>query len=146
MSIDVFVPAVIARLQNAGLQADAWGQVPSGAGWQGPPGQSEFVPYAQVTRLGSADQMSATVNDRFDDFRVDLFIRYFAGVAQDADQLAADARAVLLGRQVTVDGFSTLRLWVYNSQTTTRQVNTEQPVFEAGDFMRWWAAPEADDD
>lgn len=141
MSIDLFVTQAVTLLQAAGLTAALWDEVPDGAGWQGAPGQSAYQPYVLVTRLGSADQLSATLDDPFDDFRPDLFCRYFAGTLDQAEQTAAEARAVMLGRPSAPAGFQTVRCWVYNSQTTTRSQTTETAIFEAGDFFRWWVAP-----
>lgn len=142
MTIDLFVTQAVSLLDGAGLVASPWGdEAPAGAGWQGAPGQSAYVPYVLVTRLGSADQLGFSFADVFDDFRPDLFCRYFAGTNVQADETAAAARTVLLGRPQAPAGFGTVRCWVYNSQTTTRSQNTETAIFEAGDFYRWWVAP-----
>lgn len=141
MSIDLFVTEAIGLIDTADIKVGVWGTVPDGAGWSGAPNQSAYVPYAQVTRLGSGDQLSATLEDRFDDFRADLYVRYFAGSQLQAEQTAAAVRAVLLGFPQAPSGFQTVRCRVYNSQTTTRSQDTEAPLFEAGDFFRWWCAP-----
>ena len=141
MTIDLFAQKAIGLLDAADIEVGPWGTVPSGAGWQAAPGQSAYVPYVQVTRLGSADQLSATLDDRFDDFRVDLFCRYFAGTQLQAEETSAAVRGVLLGFPQAPDGFKTVRCRVYNSQTTTRSQHTEVSIFEAGDFFRWWCAP-----
>jgi hypothetical protein len=141
VSIDLFVTRAVELLQDAGLTAAAWDVVPDVAGWSGAPGQSSYQPYVLVTRLGSADQLGFSFEDRFNDFRPDLFCRYFGASVQQADQTAAAVRAVMLGRPDAPAGFKTVRCWVYNSQTTTRSQNTEVSIFEAGDFYRWWCAP-----
>jgi len=141
VTIDLFVPKAVELLAAAGLTVAPWDNVPDAAGWQGAPGQSAYTPYVLVTRLGSADQLGFSFEDRFDDFRPDLFCRYFGASIAQADATAAAARAVLLGRPEAPEGFRTVRCWVYNSQTTTRSQNTEVSIFEAGDFYRWWCAP-----
>lgn len=142
MTLDALMAAYQQRLSGAGVLCGR-GTVPVGGGWQGAPGQSEFVPYAVLWRIGSIDQRSSTIADGFETWRPLLFVRCFGADPAQADQTLQQVRDVTLGADIDVSGLRTVRVWLENSQTTTKNEDTEVPVYEAGDFYRWWLTPEA---
>lgn len=138
--IDDLMVAWQTHIVDAGVLCGR-GVVPDGGGWQGPPGQSEFVPYAVLWRIGSSDQQSVTVADRFDWLQPLLFVRTFGADAAQADQTLQTVRTATLGADIPLFGWKTVRVWLENSQTTTKSETTEVPLYEAGDFYRWWLTP-----
>lgn len=138
--IDELMVAWQTHIEDAGVLCGR-GDIPDGAGWQGAPGQSAFVPYAVVWRIGSADQRSATIADGFDWIQPLLFVRTFGASAQQADQTMSTVRQATLGADIGLFGYETVRIWLENSQTTTKTEETEVPLYEAGDFYRWWLTP-----
>jgi hypothetical protein len=114
------------------------GKQPPATGWQGPPGQSPFVSYSIVWRIGSLDLRSSTIEDRFDEERPTIFIRSFGATRLQAEQQDDAVRNRMLHTTVTVPGRVVQRTWLENSQTTTVTDRTEVGLFEAGSFFRIW--------
>jgi hypothetical protein len=139
---DLHVTAVMDHLTDVGILVGR-GVQPAGGGWSAAPGQSPFVAYSILWRIGSLDVRSATLADRFEDHQPLLFIRSFGAFPQQADQQNDTVRARMLHHPITVPGHAVLRVWLENSQTTTATENTEVSLFEAGDFYRIRTSPSA---
>jgi hypothetical protein len=137
------VQAVVDHLQAAGVIVGR-GDKPAGGGWADVPGQSAFQTYAIVWRIGSLDVRSTTLTDQFDDEQPLMFVRTFGGTAAEADTLLDTVRTRMLTVPLTVPGRLLQRVWLENSQTTTRTDNTEVGLYEAGDFYRIRTSPDPD--
>jgi hypothetical protein len=132
---DLHVTAVMDHLTGGGL-AVGRGVQPAGTGWTGAPGQTAFVAYSILWRIGSLDVRSTTLADQFDDEMPLLFVRSFGAFPQQADQQNDAVRERMLRVPIVVPGRIVQRVWLENSQTTTATENTEVSLFEAGDFYR----------
>ena len=140
---DLHVTAVMNHLTGGGL-AVGRGDKPADTGWTAQPGQSEFVAYSILWRIGSLDVRSTTLTDQFDDETPLLFVRSFGGTPQQADQEIDAVRQRMLRIPFTVPGRVMQRVWLENSQTTTRTDTTEVGLYEAGDFYRVRTSPDPD--
>lgn len=143
MSLDVLTQAAVDHIGSAGVPCGR-GVQPDAVGWTSVPGQSAFVPFSVLWRIGSLDVRSYYLDGRFNEWRLLLFVRCFGADAAQADQTLDLVRMRMLDQQLSVAGFSTVRLWLDNSQSTTRSEDTEVPMFEAGDFYRLWAVADPD--
>jgi hypothetical protein len=137
---DLHVSAVMEHLTDVGLLVGR-GVQPAGSGWTAAPGQSPFVAYSILWRIGSLDVRSTTLVDGFDDHQPLMFIRSFGAYPQQADQQNDAIRARMLHHPLTVPGHLVQRVWLENSQTTTATEFTEVSLFEAGDFYRIRTSP-----
>jgi hypothetical protein len=145
VSITDHIDAVVDHLNVAGLPAGR-GVQPETTGWQGAPGQSEFVPYGVVWRIGSNDARDLSLDDRTSvEARLLVFIRVFGGTATQAEQFL-DAVHDQMVHGLTVPGRSVVRVWLENGQTTTKSDATEVSLFEAGNFYRLWTVPDPEQD
>lgn len=117
------------------------GVPPEVYGWQGAPGQSQFVPYCIVWRIGSKDAVNRNLDDVLaTEGRLSIFIRCFGGtVAQVEDHLDELHARMLSG--LTVPGRHVVWVRMENGQTSTRSDDVEVTKFEAGNFYRLRTRP-----
>jgi hypothetical protein len=132
---DLHVTAVMDHLTGAGL-AVGRGVQPAGTGWTGAPGQTPFVAYSILWRIGSLDVRSTTLVDQFDDEQPLLFIRSFGAFPQQADQQNDAVRNRMLRVPIVVPGPGCAAGLVGELADHHRTENTEVSLFEAGDFYR----------
>ena len=135
MMLDLHTTAVLEHLTDAGLLIGD-GAPPDGGGWAGPPRHSEFVRYGILWRLGSQDERSLTLEDRFEVATPSFFIRVFGPDRTSTDEIMDAVRQRMLHEPMTVPGRIVHRVRLDNSQTTTRSTSAEVAAgaHEAGDF------------
>jgi hypothetical protein len=118
------------------------GVKPQGAGWQGTRGQSPFVPYSILWRIGAKDSVNLSLADnRGSEARMLLFIRSFGGTVAEAEGQVDAVRQALLDQSLQMPDRSVITVYLDNGQTTTRSDDTEVGLFEAGDFFRVRTVP-----
>ena len=140
MSVDTITEAFVDHVDASGVSAGR-GVQPASVGWTSAPGQSAYVPFAVVWRIGSQDVRQWYLEGGFDEWRVMMFVRCFGASPVQADQTMQTVRDQVLTIPIVVPGFRTVRVWLDNSQTTTKSEDVEVPTFEAGDFYRLWMVP-----
>lgn len=96
--------AVLATLQTAGILA-GHAVAPDGGGWQGEPGRSTYVPYAVVYPSPGVPDGNVSEPHEYLDYSAQ--INCWAATADQAERLADQVRAALVGRRLTVPGRST---------------------------------------
>lgn len=82
--------------------------MPSGAGWQGTPGESTFKPYAVVYPSSGTPDGSIAEPLEYLDYSAQINI--FGVSEQQAERAADDVRAALIGRRLAVTGRSSYRV------------------------------------
>lgn len=142
IDLDAVTQAITDHLNDNGVLAGR-GKKPSGGGWSGSPGQSAYVPYAIVWRIGAKDITHRDADAVFDEGRPLFHIRTVGGTASEADQHLTDATDALLQTPVTFVGASTVHLIYDTSITTTRDTDVEPNEFYTGAYMRWWIQEDA---
>lgn len=99
--------AFLAALADAGIPAGR-GEAPAGAGWQGEPGRSPFVPYAVLFPSAAATDGDLARPHAYLDYEVQITV---VGVtAEQTERLLDRVRAALVGRQLPVPGRSSYRV------------------------------------
>lgn len=106
-AVDDHAVAIVALLATTGIDVDR-GVKPAGAGWQGTPGGSVFVPYMMVDlHSGSTTGPAA---DPVADADIPFDVRCVGATPSQAEQVADVARQVLCtGRNLAVPGRALLR-------------------------------------
>lgn len=134
--------AVIARLMTTTIPVgDA--RKPVGAGWQGPPGTSQFVTYFVVHDIGGLrDGPDAPISDRTAAPRGSFQVNSVGSTRRSAE-VAADAAAAVLrnGADLAIAGFATTFVVHEFSAGVTADESTNPPVFLAVDRYRLDAEP-----
>jgi hypothetical protein len=134
------IQAVVDHLNDAGLNVGR-GAKPAGSGWQGAPGQSAFVPYGIVWRIGAKDALDLSMDDdRLTMANLLIFVRCFGGTVGEVETHLDAVHAQMLDG-LTVPERAVVRVYLDNGQTTTRSESTEVALFEAGNFYRLWTVP-----
>jgi hypothetical protein len=135
------VQATVDHLNARGLNIGR-GVKPAGTGWQAAHGQSPFVPYGILWRIGAKDAVNLSLDDnRGLEAYLLLFVRCFGGTVAEAETLVDQVRAAMLDQTLSVPGRSLVSVQLDNGQTTTRSDNTEVGLYEAGDFYRVRTVP-----
>lgn len=142
--------AFVGLLNDAQLQ-DSWspapavfgrGRPPDSYGWSGAPGQSPFQAYGIVWRIGARDARNANLDDvRGTEGRVLLFVRYFGGFPDQADELRDLGHETIMDGPLVVPGRHVLWVSHDNGSTSTKSDDVETPYWEAGDFYRLRTRP-----
>jgi hypothetical protein len=130
--------AVIGHLQTNGLTVGD-GNKPDGAGWQVAPGQSPFVGYCVVWRLGSQERRNWSLQGDYGESRPLMFVRCFGGTRVQAETLLDTVLDVMLAQTITVDNHTTIRVMLDTTTTTSRSDDIEVAMFEAGAYFRIWS-------
>jgi hypothetical protein len=135
------VQATVDHLNARGLLVGR-GVQPSGSGWQGTPGQSAFVPYAIVWRIGAKDAVNLSLDDAsHTEGYLLLFVRCFGGTVAEAETKVDEVRAAMLDQSLQVPARRVVSVRLDNGQSTTRSDDREVGLYEAGDFYRVRSVP-----
>lgn len=124
------------------------GVKPADTGWQGTKGQSPFVAYGIVWRIGSNDRRNWSLEGDTSEGRLMLFVRTFGGTVAEAEGLLDAVSARMLAKNpdgtwsLEVPDRRVVNVLQDNGSTTTVSEDTEVGLFEAGDFFRVFTDPE----
>lgn len=124
--------ALVAALVAAGLEAAA-GEVPSDAGWQGTPGQDDFVPYAMV--FGASEILSGPAAAPDDDGELVRQVTYVGESHEQAEWARDVGRAAVLAG-IDVDDRNTRRVTLDLGVAVTRDDDVQPSVWVAIDRYR----------
>lgn len=117
------------------------GDPPAGAGWQGAPGKSQFVPWCIVLRIGANDVRSTSLEGNWDEARPLIWIRSVGGDIDQAEKLFDDVIAAM--HPLTVAGRRMVRHpELEPSITATRDPDADAPQFISGGYFRLWTVPD----
>jgi hypothetical protein len=142
IDLDAVTQAVTDHLNDEDVLAGR-GVKPDGGGWQGSPGQSEFVPYVIVWRIGSKDRTHRDVDGNFDRSRPLFHIRYVGATATQADALQRDGDEALLKTPLPIAGVTVTNVLYDTSITTTVDRDVTPHVFYTGSYIRLWLDEES---
>lgn len=131
------VQAAVDRLTAASVKAGR-GKTPEGVGWVGAPGQSAYVPYAIIWRIGGRDVVHRDLDGRFDEARPMLHVRTVGGDAAQADDLLDTVVGLLTSSPLEVDGATQVHVVYDSSITTTDDKDVNPAVFYTGAYLRFW--------
>ncbi len=137
MNLSEHTQAVVDLLGTAGVLVGR-GVKPQGGGWTGAPGQSAFVPYAIVWRLGAKDVLHRDLDGNFDERRPSHHIRTVGGSQTEADDLLDDCIASITGSPIVVPGFDNVHLIYDNSIGDGRDDDVQPALFYTGFYFRFW--------
>lgn len=121
-SDDAHITGVIGRLTDAGLLVGD-GEVPDGAGWQGAPGQSSFVPYGKAYRISGSE--TGPISEPHDDLSLWVQLQWVGASASQARQVSDDGAEALLDGSLTLSGRGVL--WVHRERETASHDDDPQP-------------------
>ena len=131
--------AVITVLTAAGLSVGD-GERPSGGGWQGTAGQSDFHGYVVVHPVGAFD-IDGTIDQGSDDVWPLVQVTSYGAVRAQCEEIADDAREAMLTMPFTVSGRS-LGRWRIDLVGVVARVDTEQPpIYMAPDRYTTYSTP-----
>lgn len=116
--------AVVERLQVAGLLVGR-GQKPDGGGWQGEPGDSEFIRYVVVFPSPGLTAGDLCNPHEYLDYQVQTTV---VAASQEGVEAAADAvKTALVGVRLTVTGRSLYPVQIVSSSPATRDDQVSPP-------------------
>lgn len=142
MSRDAAAEGVKDHLVAGGILAERESK-PAGAGWQGPAGQSAFVPYAIVWAMGGPDQIRRLgLSGGFDDLRPVIHVRTVGATGSEADALLDDVRARMTTTAIAVTGHSVTHLIPRDTVPTDRDPDTVPDLWFTGQSFELWLAPQ----
>jgi hypothetical protein len=98
---------------------------PASAGWQGAPGESEFVPYMIVWALPG--QFNGTIGDPQDDAELSYQVTCVGETREQAEWVADKAIDALVGQTITVTGRSVMQYIELGDTGTTRRDDDVKP-------------------
>lgn len=119
------------------------GDKPSGGGWQGTPGQSDFEPYIVVNAV-TGGYFDGTLGDPFADARPDYIISSFGATQQQAQWGNDTVHAVLTTSKPTVSGHVVELIVPDVDGGTVRDDDVTPPVFYSPSRWRFFLTPSAD--
>lgn len=133
--VDIDIPAhcqaVRAHLIARGVPT-GYGERPEGAGWQGAPGQSEFVGYAVIWRIGSVETRNMLLDIAYTEARPTVQVTTVGATADQADDVHGLVQDAMLDNSLQIPGRDLEQVQVEVSITTTKDTDEKPPVFYGG--------------
>lgn len=125
--------ALLECVELAGI-ACGDGRAPADGGWQGAPGQSDFVPYAVLHRLGVERQtIDASVADSFDAPKGAYQVTCVGADQAQAEMVATACARALLGGELLIDDRDLVVVRHDGSAAVGVDEDTHPPLFFAAE-------------
>lgn len=131
--------ALIAALEAAGLVAGDATSPTEAHGWQGAPGQSQFLGYVIVYPTERQDDGSLGCPD--EDSEIEWTVTCVGGSRQQAEWLMGEVDSVLIGQPFTVPGRGIPRVWSPFTGFVRRDDTVQPPTFIGTPRYRIYSVP-----
>lgn len=139
MSERVISDALVSEVESLGVVVGD-GEAPAGSGWQGPPGESTFVPYVVVHFISGGIADGPLVGGH-DDPQYVVQLSCHGATRAQAQYLADVTRPTVLAFRPIIDGARVMHVAV-DMEGGSRRVDTVQPAqYQAVPRYRIYATP-----